>query len=146
MNDQQWQVANTIAQSLSRQNTDTNEFKKAIAYLRSLVNQKHPNAGRHFLHYLQVLAEQGEIIARSNQTPEYYHQIYQVCQEHLEVFQSDATTMIEVLGWASRLKVYRDAEHQKKHHQPREQTISHPKQSSQSSNSPGSTRAWERPS
>lgn len=101
----QWQVADAIARQLILDNTDLNEFRKSISYLRAY--QDRQNAGAEFISYLQTLAKQGGMIGHSQKTQGYYRNIERTCREHLsESLLTDANGLIFVLGWAARMMQY----------------------------------------
>lgn len=100
----QWQIAHAIAQTLVKDNTDVNELGKAIAYLRSHTNRD--NAGAKFFDYLKTLAKNGRQIGHSQKTSDYYQNIDNACRKYLKAYQEDATIMLHILGWASRLVRY----------------------------------------
>jgi hypothetical protein len=100
----QWQMARAIAQTLVKADTDVNELGKAITYLRAYANQE--NAGVRFLDYLKTLVKNGRQIGHSKRTSDYYENIENACSQYLKAYQNDATTMLQILGWASRLMRY----------------------------------------
>ncbi|MGI0485030.1 hypothetical protein ACN4EK_06310 [Pantanalinema rosaneae CENA516] len=102
----QWQVADAIAQSLVRDGTDVNEFKKIISYLRAY--RERDNAGTKFFDYLKTLAKNGGRIGHSNKTSAYLNNIERTCVKYLQPYQNDAVTMLQILGWAARLVQYYD--------------------------------------
>lgn len=102
----QWQVADAIAQSLVRDGTDVNEFKKVISYLRAY--QERENAGSQFFDYLKTLTKKGNQIGHSKQTLIYLSNIEKVCSKYLQRHQDDTLLMLQILGWAARLVQYYD--------------------------------------
>jgi nucleoid DNA-binding protein len=100
----QWQIAHAIAQTLVKEGTDVNELGKAITYLRSYANRE--NAGAIFLDYLKTLERNGKQIGHSKQTSKYYENIANACSQYLKAYQDDATLMLKILGWVSRLMRY----------------------------------------
>src|SRR5919199_3265573 len=100
----QWQIAHAIAQTLVKEDTDVNELGKAIAYLRAYANRE--NAGAKFFDYLKTLVRNGRQIGHSKRTWEYYENIENTCSQYLKAYQDDAVTMLQILGWASRLMRY----------------------------------------
>jgi hypothetical protein len=100
----QWQIAHAIAQTLVKEDTDVNELGKAIAYLRTYVNQE--NAGARFFDYLKTLVRNGRQIGHSKRTTDYYENIENTCSQYLKAYQDDAAIMLQILGWASRLMRY----------------------------------------
>ncbi|MDZ7960993.1 MAG: hypothetical protein RMY34_24450 [Aulosira sp. DedQUE10] len=107
LTDPQWEIAHAIAQTLVRDNTDINELGKAVAYLRASVNL--PNATSRFFQYLKTLVSNGRQIGHSGKTTDYYRSIEKACSDYLKGV-SDAYTMLQILGWVSRLmRYYKDA-------------------------------------
>jgi nucleoid DNA-binding protein len=100
----QWKIADAIAQTLVKEGTDVNELGKAIAYLRSHTNRD--NAGKKFFDYLKTLAKNGRQIGHSQRTSDYYQNIDNACSKYLKPYQDDATIMLYILGWSSRLVRY----------------------------------------
>ena len=100
----QWQIAHAIAQTLVKADTDVNELGKAIAYLRAYANRD--NAGVRFFDYLKTLVKNGRQIGHSKRTTDYYENIENACSQYLKAYQDDAATMLQILGWASRLMRY----------------------------------------
>ncbi|MDZ8108254.1 MAG: hypothetical protein RM338_21900 [Nostoc sp. DedQUE12a] len=107
LTDAQWEIAHAIAQILVKENTDVNELGKAVAYLRASVQQ--PNAISRFFTYLKTLVSNGKQIGHSGKTTNYYRSIEKACSDYLKGV-SDAHTMLQILGWVSRLmRYYKDA-------------------------------------
>ncbi|MBE9122527.1 hypothetical protein IQ269_17405 [Tychonema sp. LEGE 07199] len=106
LTEEQWKIAHEIAQNLAKDNTDVNEFKKAIAYLRNAVNQNKADATSRFFKYLKILVGNGRQIGHSGKTTGYYRSIDKACSDCLKGFQGDASTLLQILGWASRLMRY----------------------------------------
>ncbi|NJL64358.1 MAG: hypothetical protein HC903_24225 [Methylacidiphilales bacterium] len=106
MNEQQWNKAYLVAQTLVKSNTDINELRKSISYLRSAVNQKQNDAGSKFFQYLQTLSRNGRQIGHSSRTSDYYRNIDKACGDYLKEYQNDAELMLLILGWTSRLMRY----------------------------------------
>jgi hypothetical protein len=105
--DKQWEIAHAIAQTLVKEETDVNELGKAIAYLRSIIHET--NAHTKFFTYLKTLVRDGKRIGHSGQTPKYYRNIESTCSDYLKTI-TDATTILQLLGWVSRLmRYYKDA-------------------------------------
>lgn len=100
MNDTNFQTAHDIAERLARANTDHNELAKASAYLSQTRDAKA------FFTWLDWMATSrvSEKLARSRQTPEYYRQIRDACQNLRPI--SDVREMAQTLGWAVRLMRY----------------------------------------
>ncbi|MCU0544428.1 MAG: hypothetical protein MUE44_20010 [Oscillatoriaceae cyanobacterium Prado104] len=106
LTEEQWKIAHNIAQFLVKEEADLNEFGKAIAYLRSAVNQERTDAISRFFKYLKTLVGNGRQIGHSGKTTDYYRSIDRACSEYLKGFQGDASTLLQILGWASRLMRY----------------------------------------
>jgi hypothetical protein len=107
LTDPQWEIAHAIAQTLVKENTDVNELGKVVAYLRASVHQ--PEATSKFFKYLKTLVSNGRQIGHSSKTTDYYRNIDQACSDYLKNT-SDANTMLQILGWVSRLmRYYKDA-------------------------------------
>jgi hypothetical protein len=106
LTDKQWEIAHAIAQTLVKEQTDVNELGKAIAYLRNAVNQNQADATSRFFKYLKTLVGNGRQIGHSGKTTDYYRSIDKACSDCLKGFQGDATTLLQILGWASRLMRY----------------------------------------
>jgi nucleoid DNA-binding protein len=100
----QWKIADAIAQTLVKENTDVNELGKAIAYLRAYSNRD--NAGSRFFDYLKTLAKHGKHIGHSQRTSDYYDRIAKACSQYLKAYKDDVAAMLQILGWASRLMRY----------------------------------------
>ncbi|BAZ51307.1 hypothetical protein NIES4103_39560 [Nostoc sp. NIES-4103] len=108
LTDAQWEIAHAIAQTLVKENTDVNELGKVVAYLRAFVKQT--DATSRFFKYLKTLVSNGRQISHSSKTPEYYRSIEKACSDYLKSVQ-DAHTILQILGWVSRLmRYYRDAD------------------------------------
>ena len=99
----QWQAAHQIAIELAK-GTDVNEFRKAIAYLKTISDQE--NAGKRFFSYLNTLSRNGDKIGYSTKTKSYYLDILNACDNYLLDYQTNATIMLQVLGWSARLIKY----------------------------------------
>ena len=106
LTENQWGIAHAIAQTLVKEQTDVNEFGKAIAYLRNAVNQNQADANSRFFKYLKTLVGNGRQIGHSGKTTDYYRSIDKACSDCLKGFQGDASTLLQILGWASRLMRY----------------------------------------
>jgi hypothetical protein len=98
------QLAHNLAITLVQENTDVNELGKAIAYLRSIINQ--PDAGTRFLKYLKTLVTNGRQIGHSGRTTDYYRSMERACSRYLQNYQNNAHSMLKILGWAMRLMRY----------------------------------------
>jgi hypothetical protein len=106
LTENQWEIAHAIAQTLVKEQTDVNELGKAIAYLRNAVNQNQADANSRFFKYLKTLVGNGRQIGHSAKTTDYYRSIDKACSDCLKGFQGDASTLLQILGWASRLMRY----------------------------------------
>ena len=106
LTENQWGIAHAIAQTLVKEQTDVNELGKAIAYLRNAVNQNQADANSRFFKYLKTLVSNGRQIGHSGKTTDYYRSIDKACSDCLKGFQGDASTLLQILGWASRLMRY----------------------------------------
>ena len=106
LTENQWGIAHAIAQNLVKEQTDVNELGKAIAYLRNAVNQNQADANSRFFKYLKTLVSNGRQIGHSGKTTDYYRSIDKACSDCLKGFQGDASTLLQILGWASRLMRY----------------------------------------
>lgn len=106
LTENQWGIAHAIAQTLVKEQTDVNELGKAIAYLRNAVNQNQADANSRFFKYLKTLVGNGRQIGHSGKTTDYYRSIDKACSDCLKGFQGDASTLLQILGWASRLMRY----------------------------------------
>jgi hypothetical protein len=100
----QWQVADTIARQLVLDQTDLNEFRKTISYLRAYGDR--PEAGKKYFDYLNALARNGDRIGHSKKTRGYLESITATCQKYLDSYKDDAATLLQILGWAARLMQY----------------------------------------
>jgi len=107
LTDTQWEIAHAIALTLVKENTDVNELGKAVAYLRSIVQQT--DATSRFFKYLKTLVSNGRQIGHSKKTTDYYISIDKACSDYLKNI-SNAHTILQILGWVSRLmRYYKDA-------------------------------------
>jgi len=106
LTENQWEIAHAIAQTLVKEQTDVNELGKAIAYLRNAVNQDRADANSRFFKYLKTLVGNGRQIGHSSKTTDYYRSIDKACSDCLKGFEGDASTLLQILGWASRLMRY----------------------------------------
>jgi hypothetical protein len=100
----QWQVADAIARQLVLDQSDHNELRKTIAYLRAYSDRA--DAGKQYFDYLNTLARNGNRIGHSNQTRNYLESIVETCQRYLVAYKDDVPAMLQILGWAARLMLY----------------------------------------
>ena len=103
LTDQQWEIAHAIAQTLVKEDTDANEVSKAVAYLRTVIDKN--DATSRFLTYLKTLVRDGKMIGHSGKTAGYYRNIEATCSQYFKS-NSDASTILQILGWVSRLMKY----------------------------------------
>ncbi|WP_232317170.1 hypothetical protein [Anabaena sp. CA = ATCC 33047] len=107
LTDRQWEIAHAIALTLVKEDTDVNELGKAVAYLRAYSNRE--DATSRFFKYLKTLVSNGRQIGHSKKTTDYYISIDKACSDYLKSI-SDAYTILQILGWVSRLmRYYKDA-------------------------------------
>ncbi|MEN9270305.1 MAG: hypothetical protein Q6L49_06050 [Thermostichales cyanobacterium HHBFW_bins_127] len=100
---QHWDLAHGIAMTLVKANTDVNELKKSIAYLRSVAH--HPDAGSRFFKFTGELVRERRL-HRTQQTEGYYRSINETCKDYLEPLKNQPAEMLQILGWAARLMRY----------------------------------------
>lgn len=100
----QWQVADAIARQLVLDDTDLNEFRKTISYLRAYCDR--PDAVKKYFDYLNALARNGNRIGHSKRTQGYLENITATCQKYLDSYKDDAAILLQILGWAARLMQY----------------------------------------
>ena len=103
LTDKQWEIAHAITQTLVQENTDANEVSKIVAYLRTVIDQN--DATSRFLTYLKTLVRDGKMIGHSKKTSDYYTNIETICSQYFKS-NSDASTILQILGWVSRLMKY----------------------------------------
>ncbi len=103
LTDKQWEIAHAIAQTLVQEDTDANEVSKAVAYLRTVIDKN--DATSRFLTYLKTLVRDGKMIGHSKKTSKYYSSIETICSQYFKS-NSDASTILQILGWVSRLMKY----------------------------------------
>jgi len=103
LTDKQWEIAHAIAQTLVQEHTDANEVSKAVAYLRTVIDKN--DATSRFLTYLKTLVRDGKMIGHSKKTSGYYTNIETICSQYFKS-NSDASTILQILGWVSRLMKY----------------------------------------
>jgi hypothetical protein len=106
LTEREWGIAHAIAQTLVKDQIDVNEFGKAIAYLRNAVNLNQTDATSRFFKYLKTLVGNGRQIGHSGKTTDYYRSIDKACSDCLKGFQGNSSTLLQVLGWVSRLMRY----------------------------------------
>lgn len=107
LTDGQWEIAHAIAQTLVQEDTDVNEVGKILAYLRTIIDKS--DATSRFLTYLKTLVKDGKQIGHSGKTLGYYRNIEITCSQYFKN-NSDAHTILQILGWVSRLmRYYKDA-------------------------------------
>ncbi|MBE9055737.1 hypothetical protein [Sphaerospermopsis sp. LEGE 08334] len=107
LTDGQWEIAHAIAQTLVQEDTDVNEVGKILAYLRTIIDKS--DATSRFLTYLKTLVKDGKQIGHSGKTFGYYRNIEITCSQYFKP-NSDAQTILQILGWVSRLmRYYKDA-------------------------------------
>lgn len=104
LTESEWQTAHAIAQTLVKAEADVNELGKAIAYLRAIGDAE--DAGSRFFKYINTLVEQGKTIGHSQKTGLYYQSIEDACKKYLKLYENNAQTMLQILGWAARLMRY----------------------------------------
>lgn len=102
----EWQIVDAMARQLVLEDTDVNELRKAIAYLRDHLEGE--DAGKRFFDYLKTLVRHGHSIGHSKRTIDYYRSLDTVCSQYLSSYQADAARMLTLLGWAARLVQYYD--------------------------------------
>ena len=103
LTDQQWEIAHAMAQTLVKEDTDANEVSKAVAYLRTVIDKN--DATSRFLTYLKTVVRDGKMIGHSGKTAGYYRNIEATCSQYFKS-NSDASTILQILGWVSRLMKY----------------------------------------
>lgn len=104
LTEQKWETVYALAKMLANEETDINELGKIIAYLRAYGNQE--KAGIRFFEYLKNLVRNGGSIGHSKKTIEYYTTIEEACKKHLQIYQDDVPSMLQILGWVTRLMRY----------------------------------------
>ncbi|UCJ12524.1 MAG: hypothetical protein JWS08_01470 [Phormidium sp. PBR-2020] len=104
LSEHQWQIAHAIAQQLVLDDTDVNELKKAMSYLRTMSHRD--DAGDRFFKYLEMLASQGHRIGHSKKTTNYYRSLEQLCCQYLQGDRKDSQALLRILGWTFRLMRY----------------------------------------
>jgi hypothetical protein len=104
-----WQVAEDLAQYWVTRRTDHSEVRRLMNYLRQLMQQDHPTPGDRFFEFVQVLAMDGAVMQRSQQTTVYYQELWAGCDHHLQVYRAEPQKLLEILGWTTRLMRYYSA-------------------------------------
>ncbi len=99
LTNQEWNIAHAIARDLIVSETDPNEVKKILEYLRKFQS-------KNFFEYLKTFATKGHQIGHSGRTIEYYRNIETVCKKHLIDYQDQPQLMLNILGWTTRLMKY----------------------------------------
>jgi hypothetical protein len=89
---------------LAQRDTDLNELAKVATYLRTHLD------GAQFFRLLDTMVKNGQHLARTGRTLDYYRDIQDVCQQHLGPYRNakekKAEEMAQILGWAVRLMRY----------------------------------------
>ena len=104
LTDQQWNIAHAIARDLILEDTDPNEVKKSLEYLRKFQGKN--DLGKRFFQYLSTLVKSGDRVGHSKKTISYYRTLQQACKQHLINYQDQPQLMLEILGWTTRLMKY----------------------------------------
>jgi hypothetical protein len=104
-----WQVAEALAQDWVKQRTDYSEVRRLMNYLRQLMQQEHPTPGDRFFEFVQVLATDGAVMQRSQQTTVYYRELWVGCDRYLQAYRAEPQKLLEILGWTTRLMRYYSA-------------------------------------
>ena len=108
LSERHWHISHAIALEVVLDKTDINEFKKAISYLRTISHRR--DLGHHFLTYCQTLEKNGNTIAHSSQTKQYYKSLLSIFDYYLrQCLKQDFNNfevLCEVLCWASSLAKY----------------------------------------
>lgn len=104
MNKELFLLPQKVATELAHRDTDLNEFAKVATYLHTHLN------GAQFFRLLDTMVKDGRYLVRSGRTLDYYRDIRDVCQQHLNSYRdakgAKAKEMAEILGWAVRLMRY----------------------------------------
>ena len=103
MNENLWSIAHDLATALINKETDVNEFDKVTAFMRQY--NKADDALDKFKLLLQQLADSNDAPIQSKQTQEYYKNIQECCQTHLQKI-NDPDELLLILGWCRRLMRY----------------------------------------
>ena len=99
LTDQEWNIVHAIARDLSLSDTDPNEVKKILEYLRKFQS-------KNFFQYLKILAKNSDRVRHSKKTVAYYSAIETACKKHLQEYQDQPQLMLNILGWTTRLMGY----------------------------------------
>lgn len=99
LTNQEWNIAHAIARDLILSETDPNEVKKILEYLRKFQSNN-------FFNYLKTFANKGNQVGHSKKTIQYYRNIESACKNHLQEYQDQPELMLKVLGWTTRLMKY----------------------------------------
>ncbi|KPQ40160.1 MAG: Small acid-soluble spore protein P family [Phormidium sp. OSCR] len=108
LSERHWHISHAIALEIVLDETDINELRKAISYLRTI--SRHQDLGKHLLTYYQTLIRHGSTISHSNKTQKYYESLYDIFDYYLRQLLrqefNDFEVVCQVLGWASGLAKY----------------------------------------
>lgn len=108
LSERHWHISHAIALEIVLEETDINELKKAISYLRTISNRQ--DLGRHFLVYCQTLEEHGDTISHSKKTKQYYKSLLSIfdcyLRQYLKQDFNNFEVVCEILCWASGLAKY----------------------------------------
>ncbi|MEB3217892.1 MAG: hypothetical protein VKN72_16900 [Nostocales cyanobacterium 94392] len=116
LTEEQWQIVHAVAQTLASEQLEiekkinkksdgiVTELKKTLTYLYQIKNER--DGKQKYLHYLKTLVNHGEEVGHSGQTPHYYRTIERTCNKYLYHKINNSQTMLQILGWASRLVNY----------------------------------------
>lgn len=86
LTDQEWNIVHAIARDLSLSDTDPNEVKKILEYLRKFQS-------KNFFQYLKILAKNADRVGHSKKTVAYYSAIETACKKHLQEYQDQPQLM-----------------------------------------------------
>ena len=98
-----WSIADDLAYGLHERGVDVNEFDKVTAFMRQYY--KADDALDKFKLLLRQLADSDDAPIQSRQTREYYKNIQECCQTHLDNI-NDPDELLLILGWCRRLMRY----------------------------------------
>ena len=102
MTDQHWQAVTDIVSIMRSAKVKANELKKIVAYIRWWRNRHTDEAiGDHLFEYLQVLIIHGDAYSKS--AAGYREKILDISRQSLDGFKHDTDSVIQILGWATRL-------------------------------------------